>query len=71
MAWALLITWRDGKQEYLRDRATGRVERFASRPAAIGRRREMRPYVEWELAGIDIVPAPRDLSPTPPEDPPS
>jgi acetaldehyde dehydrogenase (acetylating) len=59
MAYALLITWRDGKQEYLRDPATRQIDIFATRAAAATRQRTVRETVEWELAAIDVVPAPR------------
>jgi hypothetical protein len=56
MAFALLIVWRDGKQEYLCNDATRHVEVFATRAAAIARRRAVREHVEWELGAIDVVP---------------
>lgn len=59
MAYALWICWRDGGQEYLRDPVTRRVETFTTRAEAAARRRTVRETIEWELAGLDIVPAPR------------
>jgi len=64
MAYALLLCWRDGREEYLRDAATRHVETFGTMAHAKARRRDVRDAVEWELSHIDIVPAPRAAAPT-------
>lgn len=62
MAWAIKILWRDGGEEYLRDRTAPRapVETFPTREAARQRRRDLLDAAAWEVSALDIVPAPRE-----------
>src|SRR4030095_421156 len=61
MAYALLIIWRDGQPEYLRDPVTRTVEAFATVGAASDRRRRVREVVAWGggAAGAGAVSARR------------